>query len=366
MVRMLDILKLRRKKEEPAASKPVPPPPAKTPEKPAPEKPSEEKGEITPTPPLTHTPPVADASAMSKIILGKVDKIPPEDVYQRVLNLITEVIQKGAQNDPVETKVIKEQIEKLIDQMYTNSDAILEFVTSRTEVEDYMYGHSVNVCLLSLAVGIELNYDRNKLVELGIGALLHDIGMVKVLNIADKPTKLTAEEYEEVKKHPIYGVEILEKVTDFNSVVVYIINQHHERADGSGYPKGFSGEQINEYARIVAITDVYDALIHPRKYRSKMLPHEAIKEVVKEKAYFDPVFLKALLDKISIYPIGSTIELSSGEIAMVTATNRQSPLRPAVKILADSQGHKLEEPRILNLAEHITVYIKKPVSYNLE
>lgn len=163
----------------------------------------------------------------------------------------------------------------------------------------------------------------------------------------------------------MYGVEILEKVTDLNSGVVYIINQHHERSDGSGYPKGFKGEQIDEYARIVAIADVYDALIHPRKYRSKILPYHAIKQIISEKKYFDQVFLKALLDKISIYPVGSLVELSSGEIAMVAGVNRQSPLRPLVKIVVDHQGHKLEEPRVVNLAEHITVYIKKPVAYEL-
>ena len=352
---MLDILKLRRKKGEAAA----------TPAKPskAQEGQPVKKPEVKPISPPPSPPP--SVAPMTKIILGKVDKIPASEIYQTILNLVTSIIQKGLQNEPIETKIIKEHLARLVDQMLVNSDELLQLVTSRTDLEDYVYAHSVNVCLLSLAIGIQLEYDRNKLVELSIGALLHDIGMVKVLDIADKPTKLTPKEYEEIKKHPMYGVEILEKVSDINSGVVYVINQHHERSDGSGYPKGFKGDQISEYARIVGIADVYDALIHPRKYRLKMLPYDALKQVISEKNYFDPVFLKALLDKISIYPVGSMVELSSGEIAMVTSANPHSPLRPVAVILVDSQGHKLKEPRVINLVDHITVYIRKPVSYHL-
>jgi putative nucleotidyltransferase with HDIG domain len=357
---MLDIFKLKKKKEDQPSTAPSSVSMPKELQK----QPSE-KPEVEPTIPLTPPPPAP--APMAKIILGKIEKIPPEEIYQGVVNLVTDIIQKGLQNEPVEAKIVKAHLERLVDQMLVNSDELLSLVSSRTDlVDDYIYVHSVNVCLLSLAIGLELDYDRDKLVELAIGALLHDIGMAKVLPIADKPTKLTPEEYEEIKKHPIYGVEILEKVYDINTMVVYVISQHHERSDGSGYPKGFKGEQINEYARIVAIADVYDAVIHPRKYRRKMMPYDALKEVIQGKAYFDQNFLRALLNKISVYPVGSLVELSSGEIAMIFASNRNSPLRPAVKVLIDHQGHKLEEPRIMDLAEHVTVYIKKPISYSLE
>lgn len=302
--------------------------------------------------------PVEVARAMKEET--KVTSPDVERIYQDLLVLVKDILDKGTKDEPIEGKEIAKRIEKLVDQMQTVADGLVD-MTSRSTPDNYLYGHTINVCLLSIAVGIELGYDKSKLNELGISSLLHDIGMVKVMDIIEKPQKLTREEYEKVQQHPVYGAEILKKAKNLSKIAIYVAHEQHEKVDGSGYPKGLKEDEINEYARIVGVVDAYEAMVHPRPQRKKLLTYEAIRELLKNKARFDTHFLKVLIGRIGVYPAGSWMMLNTNEIGRVVKSNNGFPLRPTVNVLFDPDGRKLAEVRSVDLTKYPTLYIKKPL-----
>jgi HD-GYP domain-containing protein (c-di-GMP phosphodiesterase class II) len=186
--------------------------------------------------------------------------------------------------------------------------------------------------------------------------------MIKVEKLGMETRKLNEEEYNQIKNHPLYGADILTKIKDIPEPIIYVAKEEHERMNGTGYPQGLKDGEISEYARIVAIVDVYEALTHDRPYRKKTSPHEAIKELIANNPLFDSRILKVLINKIGVYPISSWVELNSNEIGKVIINNNEFPLRPAVHILFDGTGQKLNNPHVINLAKQFNLFIKKSLT----
>ncbi|MBC7076240.1 MAG: HD-GYP domain-containing protein, partial [Syntrophomonadaceae bacterium] len=242
--------------------------------------------------------------------------------------------------------------------LLSNRDILIHMSDIRT-FDDYTFAHSVNVCILSLITGITLGYDDLKLRDLGIGALLHDIGKTKIdKEILNKPDDLTKEEFNEIKKHTVYGFKILRQYDDIPLLSAHIAYQHHERWDGQGYPRGLSDKNIHEYARIVAVADVYDALLADRPYRPSYTVNQAI-TILKRMSgiYLDANCVDSLIANIAIYPIGSVIELNTGEIGVVVDVNKKAPSKPVVKIILDKNNRKLPQPYEVDLSKFSTVVI---------
>lgn len=364
MVRISDILKRgrgeeewpRKKKLEEAKKEEAPPKPpeeVRTEEVP----PEATKEEVK----KEEKPPVAPVEIARMVMeKTKAGRPQPEEVYQELLALIKDVLARGAKDEPVEGKEIVVKMDRLVDQIALACEELMG-LTGKSTPDNYLYGHSVNVCILSIGVGLGLGYNKSRLIELGTSSLLHDIGMIKVMDIAQQPQRLTKAEYEAVKEHPIYGVEILKKARELPKVAIYVAHGQHERMTGAGYPRGLKDDQINEYARIVGLVDTYEALTHPRPYRKKFLPYEAMKEILKNKALFEPRFLKILIAELGIYPVGSWAELNTGEAGKVVRVNKGFPLRPTVNVIFGPDGRKLEEVKSIDLTKHPTLYIKKPL-----
>ena len=283
-----------------------------------------------------------------------------KELYQELITLMKDILAKGERYEPIEGKEIVVKIDRMIDQMAMAGDELLDLTNNFTP-NNYLIGHLVNVCLISIKVGLGLGYNKSKLNELAISGFLYDIGMIKVMDIVQQPRKLTVEEYSKIKQHPIYGEEILKKVKDLTKVAIYVSREQHERMNGAGYPKGLKNDEISEYARIVGLIDVYEAMTHPRPHRKRFSPYEAMKEILKAKNQFDPRFLKVLISEISIYPVGSWVELSTHEIGKVIRINRDLPLRPTVNVIFGPDGRKLDEVKSIDLTRHPTLYIKKPL-----
>ena len=286
-----------------------------------------------------------------------------KQLYDQTIELVKEILRKGLNAEPIEGEKIKVAVEKLIDQLALGNFELIALVRNSTP-ENYLYAHSTNACILSIVLGLSLNYNKKRLIELGVAAILYDIGMVKVCDISQKPAKLTNEEYDKVKKHAIFGVEILGLLKDISRTAIYIAQEHHEWVNGTGYPKGLKGEQINEYAKIISTVDVYEALTHPRAHRDKILPFDAIRTILRDKEHFDFNILKVLIEQIGIYPIGSWVQLSSGEVGKVIRINKSNPLRPIVDIVLGSQGQKIAESKITDLTKTPNLNIKKPIDEN--
>jgi HD-GYP domain-containing protein (c-di-GMP phosphodiesterase class II) len=212
--------------------------------------------------------------------------------------------------------------------------------------------------------GISLSYHDLKLKELGIGALLHDIGKTKIdISILNKEEDLTREEFIEIKKHSEYGFNILRQYPDVSLLSAHIAFQHHERWDGKGYPRQLDGDKILEYARIVAVADVYDALLADRPYRPSYSVSQAITILQRMSGiYLDPECVTALIANIAIYPIGSIVELNSGDIGIVVDNNKETPNRPILKIVYDTKNQRMIRPHEVDLSKLSTVVIRKTLT----
>ncbi|MCC5912585.1 MAG: HD-GYP domain-containing protein, partial [Clostridiaceae bacterium] len=203
-----------------------------------------------------------------------------EETKLEVLNLAKNTINNLDTTINIDISKMKSIINKLIEDFMKDKGILLNLTDIR-RIDEYTLGHSVNVCLLSLVVGIACNLNKEDLQTLGIGALLHDIGKIHIdNNILNKPSNLTDGEYEKIKSHSLLGYEIAKNIEGLKEDSRRIIRDHHEKYDGTGYPNGIKGIHIPIFSRIVAICDVYDALTAHRVYRQGMPPHKAIEYLI--------------------------------------------------------------------------------------
>lgn len=268
--------------------------------------------------------------------------------------------QMKKKNTLIDIKGIKEIIDGMIDELTNHKNLVINLQDMRS-FDDYLYAHSVETCILSVVLGISSKMDAIKLRDLAIGALLHDVGKVKIpLEIMNKPDSLTPEEWEQMKKHTVYGFEMLRRNDELSLLSAHVAYQHHERMDAKGYPRGLQGDDILMFAKIVAIADSYDALTCDKVYRKRFLPHEAM-EIIKSSAgtQFDVPMVKAFFENIALYPLGSQIELNTGEQGVVIKVEKGFSERPVVRVFVDEHGDELAEPRDRNLMDELTVFIIK-------
>lgn len=287
-----------------------------------------------------------------------------KEIYNNAINVTTRVFEDIKNGKSLDIDRIKKLINQLIGEVTYNKNIFVTLTGMETDA-NFLYVHAVNVCILSLIIGNSLGYSITKLLELGIAALLHNIGMVRVpLNILEKEAELTPDEYNKIKTHTLHGYRILVKENKMSNVIGDVALQHHEQCDGQGYPRKITGEQISEYAKIVSIADVYVALTKKRAYRDEMISYEAMKNILSQsKNKFDPEILKKFLSIMSIYPIGSLVKLNNNSIGLVIAPNPNVPLRPIVKILIDEFGDKVKEDIFINLLKEKNIFISKAIDY---
>lgn len=225
-------------------------------------------------------------------------------------------------------KIVEDMIEQILDK----KDFVFALTQLRS-VDDYTYQHSVNVGVLSLIIGIDLSLTKEELKNLGMGAILHDIGKIMIPEeIIKKPSKLTLEEFAEVKKHTEYGYEILVQ-TDIEEEAARIALHHHEKYDGTGYCRGLRNTKIPLFARIVAVADVYDAMSNDRVYQKRFMPDKVFREITHlGDKHFDTEIMETFARHINIYPTGTGIILNSGHRGIVLYQNKLYPESPIVRV----------------------------------
>ncbi len=273
--------------------------------------------------------------------------------------LIKKVMEDISSGDRIDVSAVNNVVESIMDELIDNRNIMLNIEDIKT-IDDYTFSHSVNVCTLSMVTGLELGYNKVQLKKLGVGALLHDIGKMRVSrDIINKPDLLSEEEYEEIKKHTIYGHEILKENPDITYTSRFVALAHHERYDGSGYPLALKGKDTHEFVKIVSVVDVYDALTSDRVYKNRMERHEAIEYIMSMTGrYFDHRVVEAFVKNIPAYPPGSIVLLSTGEKAIVTASNKNFPTRPVVRVVKDSRGNSYDRYREIDLKDVNNITIK--------
>lgn len=217
---------------------------------------------------------------------------------------------------------------------------------------DYLYRHAVNMCMVSLAAATASGYSKGQVLEIGQAALLADVGMAMVPEaILLKAGKLTEEELAEIHRHPANSFALLEKIHDVSDYVLAAAYQHHERLTGAGYPKRRTQAQISQAARIVAISDTLCAMVHKRSHRDALTPQMALDKVIKmgQMNFLDPVLIRNLLRYLSVYPIGTYVELASGRMGRVVAAHPEDPTRPIISVLRNEKGLPLPMKQILQV-----------------
>ncbi len=269
----------------------------------------------------------------------------------RVLMRTTiEEVQKGkAVNIPLAEKVVDNMVESVI----RNPDALV-CLSQLKDVSEYTALHSIRTCVLALTFGRHLVLSKDELKILGVGALLHDIGMAKLpATILDKPGGLTVEEFELMTQHVPWGLEILKQSGGVPPAVLEILEQHHERHDGSGYVRKLKGDLIGYVGAICAIVDVYDAITSQRVYRGPVSADDALKRMYEWRHKdFHAELVQEFIKCMGIYPIGSLVELSTGGVGVVITINRARRLKPKVVLLLTANKKPLSRKVITDLAEH--------------
>ena len=242
------------------------------------------------------------------------------------------------------------------------NDKLIQAVLQRN-AEEYLISNAVNVAILSVKIAGSLGYEPAKLQEVALAGLLHDLGMfVLPDSLVYKTGALTETELQEMREHPQHGARLFQEFEGAYPRVGRVILQEHERQDGSGYPNRLTGDRIDEMALVIGLADVFDALMSPRPYRHGMSPHQAIRALlVNGKAIFPHHLLKSLIDQLSIYPLGTTVRLNTGEIGVVFQLNRQYPLRPILQVSQETVSGHLPISKTVDMRSETSLHIVEVV-----
>ena len=289
----------------------------------------------------------------------EVNDVIHEQIRNETKLLIKQIMHNYKVGIELNASSVKKVVNTILDELLGTKDILVNLIDIKT-VDDYTFAHSVNVCVLSIITGINIGLNQLKLRDLGVGALLHDVGKTLIpQEILKKPSKLDNDEFEQIKKHTILGYELLKKNANISSTSAYIALAHHERFNGSGYPLSIAGEKIHLFARIVAIADVYDALTSDRVYRKKVSVHEVIEYINGlGTQHFDSVVVEYFIQNIASYPVGTGVLLSNGYKGIVVEVSRNLPKRPIIRIVYDQEDNKVEKHEIIDLKKVLNITIK--------
>lgn len=272
---------------------------------------------------------------------SRLDDVPQEDdkliiLKQEAIKSLKNITRNIGILDKSATKDCLCVVDNLIDYILELGDVNESLYDIKTH-DNYTFLHSLDTGIMSAFLGVSLNMKKESLKELTIGAILHDIGKIKIpSSIINKRGPLTDEEFAEMKKHPIYGRQLLEKNLNISSSSILGVEQHHEKVNGRGYPYGLEEHQILRYGKVIGLCDVYDAISSDRSYRKKFGPNEAYELILAEAGTsFDKNLVNYFKQTFSVYPLGCCVRLSNKVEAYVIRQNKNFPDRPVVRVLYD-------------------------------
>ncbi len=289
--------------------------------------------------------------------------------YESALRTTRLLLQSIVNDERSDGQAARGIVEQFVETFINDKDILLNISTIQSGDIEYIYHHSLNVCLLAINIGASYGYSKEQVIEIGMGALLHDVGMLLTpREIRLKQGRLTRDEWFEIQKHPINGLHLLESVVRLPDSVPFIAYQAHERTNGKGYPKQRSGRFLHAYAKIVQIADIFEALSAPRTYRPPQIPYKAMETIIKmtRQGMISGEFVKAFLAYASLFPVGSFIELSDHRIARVINAHPTSYAKPRVSVLTDAAGAVLPRQKIyqIDLSTDTTVQVMRALDSN--
>ena len=306
-------------------------------------------------------------------------------IYLNVVKKVRNNLGGYKNNNLVNINELNEILDEVLDIVNRNLSSVLQLfnLTGLPRADEY-YIRSLNVSLMSMIIGRAMKFSENRVKKLGLGAILYDIGLVKVPDkILEKIGKFTPEEYTEIKKHTVYGYKILKTSFRFEEDLAMISLMHHEYYNGKGYPRGLAGNQINLYSKIIAISHAVERMLKPIRIASSntklkdnkstfnlMLEksnenkkkdvslYDAVKEIIHgANTKYDPNISKTFVSIFTVYPIGSIVILNDKRKGFIFATNPNFPIRPIIKIVSNENGEFVDDGETINLLETNQLFI---------
>ncbi len=264
---------------------------------------------------------------------------------------VTSMFQEARMGKAVDTAGAQKLVEEISDSVSRNPTALISLARLKV-ADDYTYMHSVAVCALMVALAKQLGLDEAETQSAGIAGLLHDLGKALMpMDVLNKPGKLTDEEFAIIKKHPEEGYKLLKESNCTNVIAHDVVLHHHEKTDGSGYPKRLKDAEISLYAKMGAVCDVYDAITSDRPYKAGWDPAESLRRMAEwANGHFDPTVFQAFVKSLGIYPIGSLVKLKSGRLGLVIEQSPKSLLTPSIKVFYSTRSDARIKPEIVDLS----------------
>lgn len=253
-----------------------------------------------------------------------------EEATRHVIHIMNQLRGGGKLN----ASLAQSTVDQIVDNVIRIPDAMM-WLNRMKRADEYTYNHSVSSSVWSVIFGRHLGLDRRELITVGLGGMLMDVGKTRVRSeVLTKPAPLTAEEYEDARRHLEHGVRILNSHKDIGPGVLEMVKTHHERHDGTGYPRGLKGNQIPVFGRMAAIVDSYDAMISRRPYAPPMSSYDAMRDLNKlANAAFQGEMVEQFIQAIGVFPTGTLVELNTGEVAVVVSQNQSRRLRPRIMLI---------------------------------
>lgn len=272
-------------------------------------------------------------------------------ICARAKQAVVSMFQEVRMGNAVSADAAGELVEEISASVMRNPGALISLARLKT-ADDYTYMHSVAVCALMVSLARQLGLGEQDVREAGMAGLLHDLGKALMpMDVLNKPGKLTDDEFDIIKRHPVEGHRLLVEGNSYSDIVLDVCLHHHEKTDGSGYPDRLPGERISLFAKMGAVCDVYDAITSNRPYKAGWDPAESIRKMTEwSKGHFDEPVFQAFIKSIGIYPVGSLVKLGSGRLAVVVEQSEKSLLTPRVKVFFSTKSQTYILPEMLDLS----------------
>ena len=272
-------------------------------------------------------------------------------ICEKARTAVTSMFREARMGNTVDVVGVNQLVQDISDSVARNSSALISLARLKT-ADDYTYMHSVAVCAMMIALGRQLGLSASDIRAAGLAGLLHDIGKALLpIEVLNKPGKLTPAEFEIIKGHPELGLRLLGDAGKSNPMVLEVCLQHHEKVDGSGYPKGLKSDEISLYAKMGAVCDVYDAITSNRPYKAGWDPGESMRQMGSwAESHFDRAVFQAFARSLGIYPVGSLVRLTSGRIGVVVEQSSHALTMPVVKVFYSDRTKQRIAPENVNLS----------------
>lgn len=278
-----------------------------------------------------------------------------KETYANSKVALAEIMDGVRLEKKINSRQIKQTVTSIADSIIRNPNAFT-LLTRLKNKDSYTYSHCLDVCALSLIFGRQLGFAKEELEILGIGTLLLDIGKLRIpTELLEKPNELTPAEFKVIKTHVSHSVDIMSKAKGVLPDSIEIAHTHHERENGYGYPRKLAGKQIPIFGKMAAIVDCYDAMTSDRAYRCAISSHKALSKLYARKdKEFQAGLIEQFIQCIGVYPVGSLVELTTGEVGVVLSQNRVRRLRPEIMLILDEHKNAIESGAVIDLMKELS------------